>query len=274
MSIDLSVVIPTFRRPRQLADALASVLRQEGVTLEVFVVDDSAEGSARAVVERIGDPRVTYLLNPQPTHGCPSIVRNLAWPLARGELVHFFDDDDLVPEGHYAAVKAAFAARPGIGVVFGRIAPFGDAPAEQMRHEEQFFRDAAARARLCSRFGAKWGYAACMMFGRTLLVCGAAVVRRDCVERIGGFDPRIRIGEDVDFYARAMRQGGAAFLDRVALHYRIGSPSLMHNPERDPGEAQQLRQARRWSHDRYRLERGIVEFYALRSFAVMLLSLL
>lgn len=50
MSADFSVVIPTFRRPKELKDALASVLSQIGVTLEVFVIDDSPEGSAKGVV--------------------------------------------------------------------------------------------------------------------------------------------------------------------------------------------------------------------------------
>jgi hypothetical protein len=30
--------------------------------------------------------------------------------------VHFLDDDDIAPERHYAAVKAAFETRPGGGV--------------------------------------------------------------------------------------------------------------------------------------------------------------
>jgi hypothetical protein len=42
-----------------------------------------------------------------------------------------------------------------------------------------------------------------------------------------GFDPGIRLGEDVDFFGRAMREFGTDFLDRTTLHYRIGSPSLM-----------------------------------------------
>ena len=137
--LDVSVVIPTFRRPALLREAIASVRAQTGVEVELIVVDDSPEGSAAAVAGEFADS-VRYLRNPEPTGGFPSVVRNLGWPLARGRFVHFLDDDDLVPEGHYAAAIAAFEAHPGVGVVFGRIEPFGDAPETQMRHERAFFR--------------------------------------------------------------------------------------------------------------------------------------
>src|SRR5215475_10535827 len=100
MSIDISVVIPTFRRPKELGEAIASVLGQTGVSFEIIVVDDSPEASAQEVVEGVGDVRVRYLRNPAPTGGVPSAVRNLGWPLARGAFVHFLDDDDIVPAGH------------------------------------------------------------------------------------------------------------------------------------------------------------------------------
>ena len=112
MSVEFSVVIPTYRRPQELLEAVHSVLGQLEVTVEVIIVDDSPEGSACAVVKRLNDPRVTYFRTPKPTGGVPSVVRNLGFPHANGIFVHFLDDDDIVPSGHYGAVKEAFAAHP------------------------------------------------------------------------------------------------------------------------------------------------------------------
>ena len=75
--VDVSVVIATFRRPQQLSEALTSVLKQTGVSLEAIVVDDSPESSARDVVENFKDSRVRYITNPEPSGGFPSVVRNL-----------------------------------------------------------------------------------------------------------------------------------------------------------------------------------------------------
>lgn len=257
--VDLSVVVPTFRRPRELGEAVASALAQEGVGVEVIVVDDCPDGSARAVAA-LDDPRVIYIRNPAPTGGKPGVVRNLGWPRARGRVIHFLDDDDLVPPGHYRAALAAFERHPGVGVVFGRVEPFGDEA--QLPQERAYFARAAQRALVSDRFGPRWAYAARMFFGETLMVCSAGIVRRDCVAAVNGFDADIKFIEDVDFYARVIRRFGAHFMDRVALRYRIGR-SIMHGHTVDDP----VRENYRRMLENYRAEWGTLDFWALKLFA-------
>ena len=274
VSIDFSVIIPTFRRPRELIEAISSALRQHDSTVEIFVIDDSPEGSAEEAVRDLRDSRVVYLKNPNPTGGVPSVVRNIGWPMATGAFVHFLDDDDIVAEGHYAAVKAAFAANPAIGLVFGRIEPFGSGPAAQLDRERQYFADAARNAASSGRFGPRFAFTGRMLFANALLVCSSSVVRRECVARIGGFDPSIRLMEDADFHVRAMRECGALFLDRTAIHYRVGSPSLMHSPHPTEAQKQSERLGHRQMQAKYRRERGALEFYALALFTRTVLKVL
>lgn len=263
MSVDISVIIPTFRRQNELAQALASVLSQIGVTLDIWVVDDCPDGSAREVVAEFQDPRITYIRNRSPSGGIPSIVRNLGWPHASGAYIHFLDDDDIVPDGHYAAVKSAFESHPRVGLVFGQIAPFGDGPEEQLHHERRYFAEAARHAKRCARLGRKFGFTGWMLFGSALLVCSGGVVRRDCVVKLGGFDPRVRLMEDAEFYCRVMRTCGAFFLDRVSIHYRIGSPSLMHSPSPSAEQRRQEREGHGLMWTNYRRDHGTLEFLLL-----------
>ncbi len=267
---DISVIIPTCRRPAELAEALESVLAQDRVRLEVIVVDDSAERSAREVVAQLADPRIRYEANSQPSGGWVSAVRNYGAGFATGSLVHFLDDDDKAPAGHYAAMKAVFEANPGIGVVFGRVKPFGDDP-ERLQHEELVFATAARRAAACQRFGAKWAFSSRLFFGSTLLVCGAAMIRRSCITAIGGFDTGLRVAEDVDFYARAIQRFGACFVDRVTLLYRIWDSSLMHTPTLDPDL---VRDSYRRIHARYRSERGYSDYLLTKILTRTLLRLI
>jgi glycosyltransferase involved in cell wall biosynthesis len=273
MPIDFSVVIPTFRRTDELLEALGSVLGQTEVTLEVMVVDDCPDGSARESVERLGDPRITYIRNPQPTGGMPSIVRNLAWPRARGEFLHFLDDDDIVPGGLYAEVKQAFETHPKVGLVFGRIEPFGACPEPQLRHEQRFFTRAERAARACEWFGTRLAFAGRTLFDMPVLVCSAGVLRRECVAHVGGFDPQISMVEDSDLYARVMRECGALFLPRLSLRYRIGRVSMMHSPVRSEADVLRQRDGRRRMQEKYKREHGIFEFYALALFARTMLRL-
>jgi glycosyltransferase involved in cell wall biosynthesis len=262
MKPDISVIIPTFRREKQLAETIDSVLAQKGVICEIRVVDDCPDGSAEETVRRYADRGVSYTRSPKPSGGRPALVRNLGWADAQAEIIHFLDDDDLVPDGYYADALDVFGQRPEIGVVFGKIEPFGD---RDISSERDYFDAAHRRARKYRRMGPKLGFSAAMFFQNTLLVCSAAMIRKRCVAEIQGFDDKPIIAEDVDFYARAIRRFGAVLLDRTSIHYRIG-PSLMRNPE-----IQTLIEASYQDiHSRYRREHGAVDFYAMKAFAKIL----
>ena len=111
----------------------------------------------------------------------------------------------------------------------GKIEPFGSCPLDQLAHERAYFAEAAMKSATCQVFGPKWGFTGAMLFYKALVVCSASIFRRECVFELGGFDPDIRLMEDADFHVRVMRKFGAHFIQRTAIRYRIGSPSLMHS---------------------------------------------
>lgn len=260
MTPDISVVMPTYRRPHTITPALRSVLDQEGATVEALVIDDCPESSAEPVVRAIGDSRIRYLGHVRSSNGRPAVLRNVVWPQARAEIVHFLDDDDLVPQGHYAAVKDAFARR-NVGVVVGKVEPFGE-NAEDVRREGAKFIDGNRRAAKSQRLGSKRAWASRLLFGRLMWVCGAGLIRKDCVKAVGGFHEEMDIWEDVDFYARVIWRFGAEYLNRVALQYRIGQ-SVMQRV-RDQGMEEKIYRAYREMHTNFRKTHGVLEFYALK----------
>jgi GT2 family glycosyltransferase len=258
MQPDFSVVIPTLHRNVQLAEAIDSVIGQTGASVEVFVVDDSPDGEARVVAERYSPAQVHYLRMPTGSGGCPALVRNVALPLTKGRFIHFLDDDDIVPEGLYEANLATFDSHPKVGVVFGMVAPFS-ADATAMARECRYFAAAAKRALFWSRLGPRWGFSMAMFASHTLLVCGAAMIRRECAIAAGGFDPEMPIVEDVEFYARCIRAFGVVYVDRVTLNYRIWE-SLMHREGVEPLVIQAYAMMRQ----KYRATYGAAELLALR----------
>jgi glycosyltransferase involved in cell wall biosynthesis len=88
----VSVVIPTYRRPRLVARAVQSALRQSLTDLEVIVVIDGNDDGTRAVVDGIGDTRTRVI--EQGTNQGPAEARNRGVQEARGRYIALLDDDD------------------------------------------------------------------------------------------------------------------------------------------------------------------------------------
>jgi glycosyltransferase involved in cell wall biosynthesis len=91
--MDVSVVVPTRNRSTLLAMTLHSVLRQQGVDLEVIVVDEASTDDTPAVVASFRDPRIRVIHHDSPQG--VSAARNRGMAEARAEWLAFLDDDDL-----------------------------------------------------------------------------------------------------------------------------------------------------------------------------------
>ena len=255
---EVSVVIPTYKREREVVEAVKSALAQRAVTLEVIVVDDTADGTARAAVEGIGDPRVRYVKRAVPSGGVPALVRNEGGSLARGTFIEFLDDDDRLVEGATAALVGALE-RSGAGVAFGYVEPFGD-DADVLARQQFYF--ARSRRRAKARM-TRFDMLAFLLFKETLLVNSSCMVRRDCFERVRGYDPEVLRCEDTDFYLRAIRACGFAYIDRPTIHYRTGASSLMH----DMKDNAMVEASYRVIHAKYKKAHGPAEFFALKAVA-------
>ncbi|MHB0858653.1 MAG: glycosyltransferase family 2 protein [Anaerolineae bacterium] len=108
----VSVIIPTFNRPEQLACCLEALARSDYPRdrLEVVVVDDGGQRSPEAEVAAAGS-RLDIVLLRQRNAG-PAAARNTGAARATGELLAFTDDDCLPDRGWVAALAARYLAQP------------------------------------------------------------------------------------------------------------------------------------------------------------------
>ncbi len=255
---DVSVIVPTHRRERLVVEAVQSALTQEGVSVEVLVLDDSPEGSARAAVEAIGDPRVRYHVRAEPSRGRPAVVRNEGIWMARGRHLYFLDDDDHVLPGGLAALASALDRTPAAGVAYGRVVAFGTDPAIVASYERWW----SWADRVSRRVGlSSWLTAGVILFRGTLLINSACMMRTSCARELGGYDGAIPVYEDVEFHTRGIRRFGHVFVDHPVLHYRTGAPSLIHDLKGDTGP---IRSSYAIIHRKYRQAHGELEYRALQ----------
>lgn len=95
MSLQISVVIPTFNRLELLKEAIASVLRQSHPVFEITVVDDGSTDETLEWLNRRSDVRVLQ------THRLgPAAARNAGVLQSRGEWIAFLDSDDVWLDNH------------------------------------------------------------------------------------------------------------------------------------------------------------------------------
>ena len=108
MGVDVSVCIPTYRRPEGLARLLDSLGRMKvphDLRAEVVVVDNDPEASAAPLASRYADFPLPIRWVHEPEANI-SVARNRSVDEARGEWVAFVDDDEVVDEGWLAAYWA------------------------------------------------------------------------------------------------------------------------------------------------------------------------
>jgi succinoglycan biosynthesis protein ExoO len=90
---DISVVIASYNVERYIENAISSALNQQGVNVEVIVVDDCSTDDTWQVICENTDPRVKYIR--LESNKGPSVARNTAIALATGKWLAILDGDDI-----------------------------------------------------------------------------------------------------------------------------------------------------------------------------------
>jgi glycosyltransferase involved in cell wall biosynthesis len=113
---EISVVLPTRNRADRLMRAVGSVLGQRHERLELLVVDDGSTDGTRDRLEGVDDPRLRVLgTNARGVAG----ARNAAMAAARGSIIAYLDDDNLMDPGWLQAVAWAFERWSEADVLYG-----------------------------------------------------------------------------------------------------------------------------------------------------------
>jgi len=119
----VSAIIPFFNTPeRFLREAVASVLGQRPVSLELLLVDDGSNAAISGVaknIARASEGRIRYLGHADGKNRGISATRNLGVAEARSEYIAFLDSDDVWVAGKLAEQLEILERTPRADMVFG-----------------------------------------------------------------------------------------------------------------------------------------------------------
>ena len=218
----VSVVVPTFNCLVYLPHALESVFRQGLDDIEVLVIDDGSTDGSWPWLQQVVDaePRLRVL---RTSNVGPAGARNLGIDQARGQLVAFIDADDEWAPGKLAGQVRFHMQHPDMALSFGDYRQFD----ESGRDLGNGF-DAWQRFRRIARIAS--GYrllprAAAVLFAENPVGTSTVMVRRDVLQRIGGFDESLPSAEDWDLWLRLAVQSRVGFTDEPGATYRVRAGS-------------------------------------------------
>ncbi|MEW5860943.1 MAG: glycosyltransferase [Cyanobacteriota bacterium] len=189
----VSVIVPCFNAEKWLKEAIDSCLNQTYSEIEIIVIDD---GSTDNSLEILKNYNGKIIFESGPNKG-GNHARNRGFALSKGDYIQYLDADDyLLPEKIERQVN--FFGETGADVVY-----------EDWRYQHHLpdgtiFLD---EIQVC-------GYQEDIL--ESLLrnwwtTPGAILIKRSIVEKCGGWDENLKVGQDRDFIIR-MAIDGAKFV--------------------------------------------------------------
>jgi GT2 family glycosyltransferase len=203
-TLDVSVVVPTYRRDDTLLRCLETLARQDFPSdrFEVIVVDDARSATTPRAVGGFASRHsgLDVRVLPGMCQG-PAAARNVGWRAARGTVIAFIDDDAYpAGDGWLREGVSSFEDSRIAGVDGPVRVPADDPPTDFQRNV----------------MGLERG---------TFITCNA-FYRRSWLERVGGFDEEFRapFREDSDLQYRVEAAGGVLVRNPRALVIHPAAP--------------------------------------------------
>lgn len=200
----VSVVIPTYNYGHFISQAIESVLAQTYPAAELIIVDDGSTDETADVVGKFGGA-VKYIR--QENSGVCA-ARNRGVAESSSDLIAFLDADDIWESTNLEKQAARFNGDSNIGLVHCGLREFDDKSGATIRLHLDGGEDGVADNLL-------------LWEGPVIVGPGGAVtVSREAFDAVGGFDTRMKVGEDWDFCYRIARRYKVGFVPEPLVNYR------------------------------------------------------
>lgn len=197
----VSVIIPTYNRPKGLKAAVESVLRQSTEPSEIIIVND---GSKNEVLDDFSKYKSITVLHNEGNRGA-NFSRNRGAKESKGEILMFIDDDDSWNKDKIKNQLSVFNSDPKIGIVYSNRNVVND--------------DGEILKRITSnRSGNLYPD---IFFSNVISTTSSVALKRDIFYEAGGFDEALPAMQDYDLWIRACKLCKVGLDSAYSLNYRV-----------------------------------------------------
>lgn len=174
----ISVIIPAYNTEKYLIGSLESIFAQTYKTIEVICIDDGSTDNTPEILKSYGN-KIKVITNIKQSGIAYS--RNRGIEAARGEFIAFMDADDIAKPERLQKQIELLLKKPSVDICFTMIECF---VSPELPDEIKSLRQ-------------------CPIGPQPGIVSPAACMRKSAFAKVGFLDEKLRVGEFVDWMARA-----------------------------------------------------------------------
>lgn len=208
---EISVVMGVFNGASHLAVAVDSILIQEGVDLELVVVDDGSTDSTASLLEQYARKDLRVRVIRQANEGLTAaLIRGC--DAARGVFIARQDADDMSLPGRLFKQAAQLARDSSLAFVSCWADMVGPGGEVLVTYRPEADAVAATRSLMVERVGPP-GH-------------GTVMMRSSCYRQVGGYRPVFYYAQDSDLWLRLGAVGRLAYVPEILYRYQVCERSI------------------------------------------------
>lgn len=190
----VSIILPTYNRAHSIRRSIESILRQTYPHWELLVIDDGSTDHTEEIVAEIAasDSRVRYYRQPQ-NRGVAA-ARNEGIRQAQYEYIAFQDSDDVWEEDKLEKQMRVFDDRPQVGMVYCAF--------EGEKQDGTIIRIPDNSMGIENLQGNMYR----LLLQRNVIDAPTVVIRKECLDKVGGFDETLTCLEDWELFLRIAKE--------------------------------------------------------------------
>jgi len=203
----VSVIVPTYNRPKELAIALQSIANQTYPSVEAIVINDGGKDVA-SVLHQF-EKRLSIQYKRQDKNRGAGAARNAGLTLAKGKYIAFLDDDDVYRPEHLFTLVAELETNRSI------IAAYSDALQVVLEQTGEKIKVVSKEVFYSMDFSPE------LLLVRNYIPNLCLMFRRDALDLTGLFDEQMPALEDWEWLIRLSKVGPFCHIPVVTSEYGV-----------------------------------------------------
>jgi len=216
----VSVCVPVYNGAEYIRDCINSILSQSFNDFELIIVNDASTDDSKKIIQSYRDPRIKYVENDRNL----GLIGN--WNsclnLSRGEYINVFHQDDIMSHNILEKKVTLLDLEKQVGLVYSDTLVIDHKKNIKLNHWFNLLEPNVDFIRPGQSFFDL------MFVNLNMICCPSVMARRECFEKIGGFDARLPFSVDMEMWMRISLFYDIAYLSEPLMQYRFHDSNLTH----------------------------------------------